>query len=229
VDGRADTTGSGAGSERNRSRGARQRPRVGRWPHRPGHVLDAITPEPIEPVFPDTWRLLDDVQLLELPDPKWIIQDVLQHGGVGVIYAPPGARKTPMIAGMLTAITTGDEWLGHAVLHKGACVYVAVEDGTGFKMRTRAAKGAACAPSIVPSGFIRFRKPSICVTARPCGCSLSSCNPRSGLDLAPVASPTHGSGGRFALRRSAIGTRTGRISGLRTRSCHRRRRGGKFP
>jgi hypothetical protein len=43
--------------------------------------------------FPDNWRLLDDVQLLELPDPEYLIEGILQRRGVGVVYAPSGARR----------------------------------------------------------------------------------------------------------------------------------------
>ena len=109
--------------------------------------------------FPESWRLLDDVQLLELPDPEYLIEGVLQRRGVGVIYAPSGARKTTLIASQAIALATGQDWFGHRVLRRGATVYVATEDPSGFKMRLRAAKRTAHLPLDRPIGVYTFPEP----------------------------------------------------------------------
>ena len=96
--------------------------------------------------YPDSWRLLDDVQLLELPDPEFLIDRIIQRRGVGVVYAPSGAGKTTLVASMATAIATGRDWFGHRVCHPGAGLYVATEDASGFKVRLRSAKRAAQLP-----------------------------------------------------------------------------------
>lgn len=109
--------------------------------------------------FPDTWRLLDDVQLLELPDPEYLIEGILQRRGVGVVYAPSGAGKTTLIASLTAALATGQDWFGHRVLRRGASVYVATEDPSGFKVRLRAAKRAAHLPLNTPAGIYTFPEP----------------------------------------------------------------------
>ncbi|MEO8520042.1 MAG: AAA family ATPase [Acidobacteriota bacterium] len=116
---------------------------------------DVAPPAPAA-AFPSNWTLLDDVQLLDLPDPQWIIEDVIQRNGVGVIYSPPGSGKTTLVAGLLTAICLGRPWFGHVVQTPGACLYVAAEDRTGFKQRARAAKRAALAPLDQPIGLYTF-------------------------------------------------------------------------
>jgi hypothetical protein len=109
--------------------------------------------------YPRSWRLLDDVELLRLSDPEFLIDGILQRKGVGVIYAPSGAGKTTLIASILTALATGREWFGHRVCHPGASVYVATEDPSGFKVRLRAAKRAAHLSLDQPIGIYTFPEP----------------------------------------------------------------------
>ena len=109
------------------------------WPDTP---VDREPPVSEPDQFPTTWRHLDDVQLLELPDPEFLVEGVIQRGGTGVIYAPPGGGKTTLLAGLTTAIATGTDWFGHAVRHVGSSIYLAAEDPSGFKVRLRAAKEA---------------------------------------------------------------------------------------
>lgn len=96
--------------------------------------------------YPEAWRTLDDVALMTIPDPSWIIDRVVQERGVGTLYSPPGTGKTTFIASMLVAIATGSDWYGHEVCRPGPCLYVAAEDPSGFKVRLRAAKRAAYLP-----------------------------------------------------------------------------------
>jgi hypothetical protein len=109
--------------------------------------------------FPATWKLLDDVELLALPDPEFLIDGVLQRRGVGVLYAPSGVGKTTLIAGIATAVATGRPWFGHAVRHPGASVYVATEDPSGYKIRLRAAKRAENLPLDRAYGIYTFPEP----------------------------------------------------------------------
>jgi hypothetical protein len=108
---------------------------------------------------PDGWRLLDDVQLLELPDPEFLIDTILPRLGVGVLYGPSGACKTTLVAGLMTALATGRDWFGHRICRRGASVYVATEDVSGFKVRLAAAKRAASLSLTVPIGVYTFPEP----------------------------------------------------------------------
>ena len=108
---------------------------------------------------PDAWRLLDDVELLDLPDPEFLIDGVLQRKGVGVLYGPSGACKTTLVAGLMTAIATGRDWFGYRVCRRGGSVYVATEDVSGFKVRLRAAKQAAQLSLTHSIGVYTFPEP----------------------------------------------------------------------
>ena len=105
---------------------------------------------------PDGWQLLDDVQLMQLTDPEFLIDAILPARSVGVLYGASGAAKTTLVAGLLTALSTGRDWFGHTVLHRGGSIYVATEDVAGFKVRLRAAKLAAQLPLDTPIGVYTF-------------------------------------------------------------------------
>lgn len=122
-----------------------------RKPHSDRAIADDLADRELEDTFserhegapPESLRFIDDVQLLELPDPEFLIDGFIQRRGVGVVYAPSGAGKTTFFAGMFTAIATGRPFYGHRVNHPGTCLDVAAEDASGFKARVRSAKRAA--------------------------------------------------------------------------------------
>ncbi len=91
---------------------------------------------------PDEWRLLDDVQLVELPDPEFSIDGIVPRHAVGAIDGPPGAAKTTLVAALAGCLAKGRAFFGHEVRHRGATVYVATEDVPGFKARMMAWKRA---------------------------------------------------------------------------------------
>jgi hypothetical protein len=91
----------------------------------------------------DGWRLLDDVELMQLPDPQYLIDSVLPEKGLTVIYGPSGACKTTLDANVNVALATGRDWFGHPVRRMGASIYVGAEDVSGWKVRLASAKRAA--------------------------------------------------------------------------------------
>jgi AAA domain len=122
-------------------------------------LLVAEIPFATQTKFPAGWRLLDDVQLLELKDPEFLIEAILPRRGVGVLYGPSGACKTTLVAGLMTRLATGPDWFGHRVCERGASVYVATEDASGFKVRLAAAKRAAQLSLTTPIGVYTFPEP----------------------------------------------------------------------
>jgi hypothetical protein len=89
---------------------------------------------------PEEWCLLDDVQLVELADPEFSIEGIVPRRAVGAIYGPPGSTKTTLAAALAGSLATGRAFFGHEVRHRGATVYVATEDVSGFKVRLMAWK-----------------------------------------------------------------------------------------
>jgi len=107
-------------------------------------------------MFPPSWKLLSDVELMQMPDPQWSIDRILPDEGVAVVYGPSGACKTTLITAILGAIATGGAFYGHAVTLGGTCIYVAAEDPPGFKVRVGAWKRAHRLPMDKPIGIYTF-------------------------------------------------------------------------
>ena len=121
---------------------------------------DAVAiPQNTTSTFPATWQLLDDVQVMALPDPEYLVAGLIPRRGVGSAYGPSGTGKTTLIAQLLTAVATGRPFFGHAVNSRGACVYVATEDVAGFKVRLRSAKLAAGLSLMEAIGVYTFPEP----------------------------------------------------------------------
>jgi hypothetical protein len=117
---------------------------------------EALPPEPAAARFPDTFRLLDDAQLMTLPDPEWLVDQTIPKLARVTIYAPPNTAKTTLAAGLCMSIATGQPWLGRTVTTRGGCIYVPSEDVSGWKVRLAAAKGAARLSPGATAGVFTF-------------------------------------------------------------------------
>ena len=124
----------------------------------PYHNVGTIDADDVLPAL-DRWRLLDDVELLTLPDPEFLIAGVLPRKAVGVIYGPSGSGKTTIVSGLSVSMATRRDWFGHRVCHAGSSIYVGAEDPGGFKVRLRAAKQAARLPLDQAIGCFTFPEP----------------------------------------------------------------------
>ena len=91
--------------------------------------------------FPQSWRLLNDVELLDLPDPEYIIHGCFQRKGIGFVYGQPGTGKTQFLAQVAVSICTGTDFFGHRVQHPGVVVYVGAERRQRLESPTANRKG----------------------------------------------------------------------------------------
>src|SRR5688500_5412869 len=101
---------------------------------------------PFDTQQPETWRLLDDVEVMAIPDPDYLIEGVLPRRSVGAFVAPPGAGKTTAAVSIAVSLATGREWFGHRVAYRGSSIIAAAEDPGGLKLRLRAKKTAEHLP-----------------------------------------------------------------------------------
>ncbi|HYN08496.1 MAG TPA: AAA family ATPase [Vicinamibacterales bacterium] len=87
-------------------------------------------------------RLLDDVTVLTLPDPGWLVESRIPSDSVGVLFGEAGAGKTFLAIDLALAIVSGLPWLGAAVPEalRGPIVYVTPEGSHGLGQRIAAAK-----------------------------------------------------------------------------------------
>ena len=105
------------------------------------------------------WRLIDDAELMEQPDPEYLIDGILGRRTVSALYGPPSTGKTTMAAAISVSIATGRPFLGHRVMHRGSVVYVGPDDPGGWKPRLAAAKRDLGLPLDKPVGIYLFAEP----------------------------------------------------------------------
>ena len=83
-------------------------------------------------------NLLNYTDLLNLPDPTWLIKGVLPEGDYSVIWGPSGQGKSFVALDWAVAIALGVPWQGKYPTKKGPVIYIAAEGGRGMKKRARA-------------------------------------------------------------------------------------------
>jgi hypothetical protein len=76
-------------------------------------------------------------ELLELPEPTWLIRGVLPEQALAVLYGAPGSAKTFLSIDWALHVATGRQWLGHDVRRAGVA-YVVAEGVGGWPKRVRA-------------------------------------------------------------------------------------------
>ena len=86
---------------------------------------------------PGPLRLFHTTELLRLPPPRWLVQDILPAGGLVGLYGPPGDGKSFLAIDLALCVASGRTWHGHSV-EQGFALYVSGEGGTGIGKRVQA-------------------------------------------------------------------------------------------
>ncbi len=82
-------------------------------------------------------RLYSTAELMALPPPEWLIDEILVKAGLSLLYAPPESYKSFVAIDLALCVATGTPWHGHAV-QQGFVLYIAAEGGPGIGKRVRA-------------------------------------------------------------------------------------------
>ncbi len=102
---------------------------------RPARKMKDPAADAVMPVF----KTLTATDLDNLPDPSWLVQNVLTEDGFAVIYGPPGATKSFAAIDMALSIAAGIPFHG-APTKQGAVLYAIGEGIRGLKYRIEAWK-----------------------------------------------------------------------------------------
>jgi hypothetical protein len=87
----------------------------------------------------DIYELLDTNQILALPDPVWLIDELIIEDALGFIFGPPASLKTFIAIGMAMAWVTGQgQWWGRPINRHGAVIYISSEGHRSLKYRMQA-------------------------------------------------------------------------------------------
>ena len=102
------------------------------------HFIETVTPLQA-PDVEARFQLLDDVELLNRPEPTWGVEGRILQNSLDCIVGPPGVGKTTLLVGLGCSIATGSAWLGAATT-TGPVVYVAAEGADTIQLKVRAWK-----------------------------------------------------------------------------------------
>lgn len=86
---------------------------------------------------PGRLRLYSTAELLRLPPPEWLIENIMPVGGLVGLYGQPGTGKSFVAMDMALSVSTGQAWQEHTT-KRGFCLYVAAEGGAGIGKRALA-------------------------------------------------------------------------------------------
>ena len=101
-------------------------------------LIEAVSPLQALDIS-ERFQLLDDVQLLNRPEPTWMVTGRMLQNSIACIYAPPEVGKTTAMVDLGCSIATGSPWLGAATT-TGPVVYVAAEGADTIQLKVRAWK-----------------------------------------------------------------------------------------
>ncbi len=95
-------------------------------------IDDTTTPD-AKPRF----SLVSILELLQRPDPTWLIHGVLQSNTNSCLSAAHASFKSFLALDMALCVATGRQWCGRDVI-QGSVVYVCAEGASGMKARVQA-------------------------------------------------------------------------------------------
>jgi len=90
------------------------------------------------PVKVEKFKLLSATDLPDLPDIRYLIEDIVPASGLGVVNGCSGVGKSFFCLDMAAAVASGVPWFGHATESISNVVYVALEGQAGFRRRVKA-------------------------------------------------------------------------------------------
>ncbi len=108
-------------------------------------LLDDNDPQPVALVNSPLTRslrnrLLTAEQLDDLPQPEWLIENILPRGAFIVLYGRPGSGKTFVALDMALSIVTGELVWNHLTM-RGSVLYLIAEGARGMARRKNAWQG----------------------------------------------------------------------------------------
>ena len=84
-------------------------------------------------------EVLDFMDILNLPEPDYLIDEMIIEEALGFVYGPPGCGKSFLTIGMALSIATGqDAWFARKIKKHGPVIYISSEGTGDMKHRIRA-------------------------------------------------------------------------------------------
>lgn len=81
-------------------------------------------------------RIYSTAEMMALPPPKWLVDQIIPAGGLVGLYGPPGVMKSFVAADLALSVAAGGLWQGHPV-SQGFPLYVCAEGSAGMGKRIK--------------------------------------------------------------------------------------------
>lgn len=85
---------------------------------------------------PGSMRIYSTAEMMALPPPKWLVDQIIPAGGLVGLYGPPGVMKSFVAADLALSVAAGGLWQGHPV-SAGFPLYVCAEGSAGMGKRIK--------------------------------------------------------------------------------------------
>jgi hypothetical protein len=89
-------------------------------------------PEP-EPIYPVP-RIYVGSEVLDIPEPEWVLEDFIQAGGLTILHGVPAAGKSLLAQDWSMVVSNGWEWCGREAATTNV-LYIMGEGQTGLRGR----------------------------------------------------------------------------------------------
>lgn len=99
------------------------------------------------------FRIYRAADFPDLPEMKWLVEEIFPERGLLCIYGPSGVGKSFLCLSLAAAIAEGQDWFGHATKRSNV-VYVALEGQAGLRLRAAAWEKHHGRPFPAGVGFI---------------------------------------------------------------------------
>jgi len=87
----------------------------------------------------DTFTLLRASAIKALPDPEYLVEDIMPAESFGFVIGTPGCLKSFIVLGLALSAAAGlSEWMGYKINKKGPTVYITTEGLSDVKYRIAA-------------------------------------------------------------------------------------------
>lgn len=108
-------------------------------------------PDPRKPA--GRFKVLGWQDILDLPDPSWLVHDTITEHGLTLIYGPTGSYKSFLALDLALHVAQGASWCARPTI-PGRVIYCAGEGASGIKKRITAWSDAHQADAIDTFGMV---------------------------------------------------------------------------
>jgi len=102
----------------------------------------------------EPFTLLDIDAVMALPEPSWLIDDLIPDNSLATLFGAPGAFKSFLALDWFLCVASGLAWHGHKIERPGWAVYVAAEGRAGLRGRVQAWRYEHGAPDCSRARFL---------------------------------------------------------------------------